>query len=56
VHYKPKPAHQDVANWQAYLEWYWQVVVEVLQIAEETGWRGPESLVRLGWERRGSVV
>jgi hypothetical protein len=40
THYKPKPAHDNVPNWQAYLEWYRQVVVEVLEIAAETGWGG----------------
>jgi len=36
THYKPKPAHDHIADWQAYLEWYRQVVVEVLEIAQET--------------------
>lgn len=48
THYKPKPAHDHVADWQAYLEWYRQVVVEVLQIADETGWRGPDHLGKGG--------
>jgi hypothetical protein len=57
THYKPKPAHDNVPNWQAYLEWYRQLVVEVVEIVAETGWRGPESPVRLEWERRrGSVI
>ena len=55
-HYKPKPAYDNVPNWQAYLEWYRQVVVEVLEIAAETGWRGPESPVKLEWERRNGRV
>lgn len=51
THYKPKPAHDHIAKWQAYLEWYRQVVVEVMQIAEETGWRGPEMPVTPLWKR-----
>lgn len=40
IYYKPKPAHDNVPNWQAYLEWYRQVGIEVLEIADETEWRG----------------
>ena len=43
TYYKPKRAHDHIADWQAYLEWYRQVVVEVLEIAAETGWRGQRS-------------
>jgi hypothetical protein len=43
THYNPKPAHQDISNWEAYLECYRQVVVEVLGIADETGWQGPKT-------------
>lgn len=56
TYYKPKPAHNRIPNWQAHLEWYRQVVVEVLRIADETGWRGPETPVRLEWGRRGGRV
>ncbi len=31
--YKPKPAHDHIAGWQAYLEWHRQIVSEVLEIA-----------------------
>ena len=30
TYYKPQPAHDNVPNWQTYLEWYRQVVMEVL--------------------------
>ena len=40
THYKPKPAHDNVPNWQAYLAWHRQVVVETLEIAAEKGWQG----------------
>ena len=53
THYKPKPAHDNVPNWQAYLVWYRQLVVETLQIADEMRWQGPEEPVRLAWERHG---
>lgn len=43
THYKPKPAYDHIADWQSYLEWYRQVVMEVLEIAAETGWRGRRS-------------
>jgi hypothetical protein len=32
-YYKPKPVHDNVPDWQAYLEWYRQVVVDVLEIS-----------------------
>lgn len=38
AHYKPKPAHDHIPDWQTYLEWYRQNVTEVLAIEEETGW------------------
>ncbi len=56
THYKPKPAHDHISSWQTYMEWHRQVVAEVLEIAEETGWRGPEVPVRFEWERRGESV
>jgi len=49
THYKPKPAHDHIASWQELLVEYRQVVAEVLEIAAETGWRGPEVPVRLEW-------
>jgi hypothetical protein len=56
THYKPKPAHNHIANWQELLAEHRQVVAEVLEIAEEMGWRGPEVSVRLEWQRRGGSV
>ena len=56
THYKPKPVHDHIATWQELLAEYRQVVAEVLEIAQETGWRGPEEQVRLQWERRGGTV
>lgn len=41
------------ASVKLYLAWYRQLVVEVLQVADETGWQGPESPVRLEWKRCG---
>jgi hypothetical protein len=41
THCKPKPAHDHIASWQTYLEWYRQVVAKVLKIAVEKEWRGP---------------
>jgi len=49
THYKPKPAHDHIASWQELLAQHRQVVTEVLEIADETGWRGPEVQVRLEW-------
>ncbi len=42
TYYKPKPAHDHLSSWQELLAEHRQVVVEVLEIAEETGWRGPK--------------
>ena len=53
THYQPKPAHDYVSNWQELLAEHRQVVAEVLEIAAETGWRGPGAQVRLTW---GSVL
>ena len=33
-----------------------QLIVEVLEIAQETGWRGPERHVKLQWDWRGGIV
>jgi hypothetical protein len=32
---KPNMAHEHVADWQVYLEWYRQVVIKGQEIAEE---------------------
>ncbi len=56
THYKPKPAHDHITGWQELLAEHRQIIVEVLEIAAETGWRGPESPVRLEWGRRGGSV
>ena len=50
THYKQKPAHDHIASWQELLVEHRQVVAEVLEIAQETGWRGQEVPVRLEWE------
>jgi hypothetical protein len=52
-HYKPKPARDHISSWQELLGEHRQVVAEVLEIAEETGWRKLEVQVRLQW---GSVL
>ena len=41
TYYRPKPAFDHLADWQAWLPEHRQVLVEVQAIAEETGWRGP---------------
>ncbi len=56
THYKPIPAHDHIANWQELLAEHRQIVVEVLEIAEEMWWRGPEIPARLEWKRRGGRV
>ncbi len=50
THYEPKPAHDHISSWLELLAEHRQVVAEVLEIAEETGWHGPEAPVRLDWE------
>ena len=41
TYYRPKPAFDHLADWQAWLPEHRQVIVEVQAIAAETGWRGP---------------
>jgi hypothetical protein len=53
THYKSKPVLSNVPNWQAYLTWYRQLVVEVLEVADETGWQGPETPVMPSWTSGG---
>ncbi len=48
-----KPLSELYSGWQEMLAEHRQVVVEVQEIADETGWRGPEEQVNLQWERRG---
>ncbi len=50
---EPKPLSQLYSGWQEMLEEHRQIVVQVQEIAEETGWRGPEEQVNLWWEKRG---
>ncbi len=40
--YRPKPAHDHISRWQGLLAEHLQVVPEVLEIAGQTGWRGPD--------------
>ncbi len=42
TYYKPKPAHDHIAGWEELLAEHRQVVAKVLEIAEETGWRGAQ--------------
>ena len=56
THYQLRPAYDHIASWQEFLAQHRQVVVEVLEIAAETGWRGPEVPVSLEWERHGGSV
>ncbi len=42
TYYEPKPLSQLYTGWQEMLAEHRQIVVEVQEIAEETGWRGPE--------------
>ncbi len=44
--YEPKPLSELYTGWQEMLAEHRQLVVEVQEIAEETGWRGPEEQVR----------
>ncbi len=39
TYYEPKPLSELYAGWQEMLEEHRQTVVEVQEIAEETGWR-----------------
>jgi hypothetical protein len=55
-YYEPKPLSQLYTGWQESLAEHRQVVAKVLEIAAETGWRGPEEQVRLEWGRRGGSV
>jgi hypothetical protein len=56
TYYEPKALSELYTGWQEMLAEHRQVVAEVLEIAEETGWRGPEGPVRVEWERRGRSV
>ncbi len=41
THYKPKPGHDHISSWQELLAEHRQLIIKVVEIAEETGWRGP---------------
>ncbi len=41
--YEPKPLSELYTGWQEMLAEHRQLVVEVQEIADETGWRGPEN-------------
>ncbi len=56
TYYEPKPHNELYAGWQEMLEEHRQIVVEVQEIAAETGWRGPERHVNLQWDWRGGIV
>ena len=56
TYYEPKPLSELYSGWQELLAEHRQVVAEVLEIVQETGWRGPESPIKLEWERRGGSV
>ncbi len=56
TYYEPRSLSQLYTGWQEMLAEHRQVIVQVQEMAEETGWRGPESPVRLEWERRGGSV
>ena len=43
TYYEPTPLSQLYAGWQEMLAEHRQVVAEVLEIAQETGWRGQSS-------------
>ena len=51
-----KPLSKLYSGWQEMLVEHRQVVVEVQEIAAETGWRGPEAPVKLEWDWRGGSV
>ncbi len=42
TYYVPKPLSELYSGWQEMLAEYRQIVVQVQEIAEETGWRGPD--------------
>ncbi len=46
TYYEPKPLNELYAGWQEMLAWHRQLIVEVQEIADETGWRGPLNLNR----------
>ncbi len=50
------PLSQLYTGWQEMLAEHRQVIVQVQEIAEETGWQGADKKVRLEWERRGGSV
>ena len=56
THYEPKPLSQLYSGWQEMLVEHRQIVVQVQEIAKETGWRGPERHVNLQWDWRGGSV
>ncbi len=56
TYYEPKPLNELYAGWQEMLAEHRQIVVQVQEIAEETGWRGPEAKARLQWDWRGGSV
>ncbi len=49
TYYEPKPLSTLYTGWQEMLAEHRQIVVQVQEIAGETGWRGPEEQVRLLW-------
>ncbi len=56
TYYEPKPLSELYTGWQEMLAEHRQVVVEVQESAEETGWRGPEEQTKLQWDWRGGTV
>ena len=40
TYYEPKPLSELYSGWQEMLEEHRQIVVQVQEIADETGWRG----------------
>ncbi len=47
TYYEPKPLSELYTGWQEMLAEHRQLIVEVQEIAEETGWRGPTTKYEL---------
>jgi hypothetical protein len=56
TYYEPKPLSQLYTGWQEMLHEHRQIIVQVQEVAQETGWRGPEVEVRVQWDRGGESV
>ncbi len=54
TYYEPKPLSELYTGWQEMLAWHRRLVVEVQEIAEETGWRGPSARAALPIVARGT--